>query len=457
MDGSSAKARRAALAACLGNRPALIAAGLPRPRNYPANLYPFRPSSHFLYLFGGTSLPGAAGFYDGTSWTLYVPDAGPDDALWEGPQPSCGDIAAATGCPVRSLAEFPSVAGARATATLPAPDLETCAQQSRLIARGIQPGALDGAIDVPLAEAMIALRLVHDEAAVAELRLAAAATAAAHRAGMQATRPGVDEAQVRAAMEAALAARGMGCAYPSIVTVHGEILHNQRADGVLVAGDLLLADVGAETPGGWAGDVTRTWPAGGKFLPEQRELYEVVLAAQRAAIAAVAPGARYRDIHQLATRTLAVGLIDLGIMRGDPDELVADGVVGLLFPHGVGHLLGLDVHDMEDLGDRAGYAPGRTRGAGLGLRFLRLDRDLVPGMAVTIEPGLYLNPAILDDPELSRPAQGRLDRARLAAFASVRGIRIEDDVLVTPDGADVLTAAIPKTPDAVEAEMAAAV
>jgi Xaa-Pro aminopeptidase len=145
--------------------------------------------------------------------------------------------------------------------------------------------------------------------------------------------------------------------------------------------------------------------------------------------------------------------VALGVLAGDPDELVADGVLALLFPHGVGHLLGLDVHDMEDLGDRAGYQPGRTRGAEFGIRYLRLDRDLAPGMALTIEPGLYLVPAILDDPDLSARAKGRLSRQRLAAFSDVRGIRIEDDVLVTATGNEVLTAAIPKTREAIESEM----
>ena len=231
-------------------------------------------------------------------------------------------------------------------------------------------------------------------------------------------------------MEAALIARGMGCAYPSIVTLHGEILHSERYDPRLADGDLLLADVGAETPGGWAGDVTRTWPASGRYSSTQREIYEVVLAAQKQAIAAVTPGGRYRDVHVLACQALAAGLVDLGILRGNPIELAADGVVALLFPHGVGHLLGLDVHDMEDLGDRAGYAPGRERAQEFGLRYLRLDRDLEPGMAVTIEPGFYICPRSSRDPALTRVAGDRLDRERLDAFADVRGIRIEDDVLV---------------------------
>jgi Xaa-Pro aminopeptidase len=443
--------RRSKLAGILGARPALIAAGLPRPRNYAANQYPFRANSHFLYLFG-QPLRGAVGLYDGADFTLYVPAPHPDQALWEGAPPSPDEIAAATGCPVHPLEQLAAGVHGRAVATLPAPDVETCLEQSRLLGREIRPGRLD-ALDVPLAEALIGLRLQHDEAAVAELRLAAEATAAAHRAGMAATRPGRPAWTVRAAMEAELSARGMATAYPSIVTPHGEILHTERSDQPLAEGDLVLADVGAETRGGWAGDVTRTWPVSGRFSPTQRDLYTLVLEAQRQAIAAVVPGTRYRNIHHLAAQVIAAGLVDLGILRGDPIELAEEGVSALLFPHGVGHLLGLDVHDMEDLGDRAGYAPGRQRSTQFGLNFLRLDRDLLPGMAVTIEPGLYLAPAILQDPALARLAGDRLNRARLQQFQDVRGIRIEDDVLVTETGCEVLTAAIPKRPEEIEAQV----
>jgi Xaa-Pro aminopeptidase len=445
-------ARRRRLAARLGNRPALVAAGLPRARNYAANLYPYRASSHFLYLVG-LPLRGAIAVYDGAELTLYLPPPSADQALWEGAPPSFEEIGEATGCPVRPLDRLAASVRGRAVATLPAPDLETCLEQSRLLGREIRPGVLD-VLDAPLADAVIELRLVHDEAAQAELRAAALATAAAHAAGMAATRPGRVAAEVRAAMEAALVARGMTCAYPSIVTPHGEVLHSERYDLPLGDGDLLLADVGAETPGGWAGDVTRTWPVSPRFSSAQRDLYEVVLSAQRQAIAAVRPGTRYRNVHTLACQAMAAGLVDLGILHGDPIALAADGVVALLFPHGVGHLLGLDVHDMEDLGDRAGYAPGRERSPQFGLRALRLDRDLVAGMAVTIEPGFYVAPAILDDPSLARVAGDRLDRRRLAAFSDVRGIRIEDDVLVTETGREILTEAIPKSVEAVEAARA---
>jgi Xaa-Pro aminopeptidase len=177
----------------------------------------------------------------------------------------------------------------------------------------------------------------------------------------------------------------------------------------------------------------------------------VVLRMQKAAIAAVRPGVRYREVHFTAHRALAEGLVELGILRGNAEELVADGLTALLFPHGVGHLLGLDVHDMEDLGDRAGYPAGRSRPAEFGHRYLRLDRDLEPGMAVTIEPGLYQVPAILGDTRLTARAGDRLNREVLSRFSDVRGIRIEDDVLVTPDGHEVLTAAIPREVADVEA------
>ncbi len=380
----------------------------------------------------------------GDDHALYVEPPGPGDALWHGPRPGPEAIAAAVGCPVRPLSEL-SGAGA---ATLAAVDPATRAIQAEVLGRAVTPPA---AAAEALADAVIALRLVHDAAAIAGLREAAEGTAAAHRAGMAATRPGVREFHVRAAMEAAMLERGMSPAYGSIVTVHGEVLHNHAHHHPLAGGDLLLADVGAESRGGWAGDVTRTWPVSGAMSETQRAIYEVVLAAQRAAIDLVRPGARYRDVHLGASRALADGLVALGILRGDPDELVADGVHALFFPHGVGHLLGLDVHDMEDLGDRAGYAPGRTRSAQFGLAYLRCDRDLVPGMAVTIEPGFYQVPAILEDEALSKIAGDRLDRAALARFADVRGIRIEDDVLVTEDGHDVLTAAIPKAAADVEA------
>jgi Xaa-Pro aminopeptidase len=421
----------------------LLVAGQSRPRNFQHNRFPFRAESHFLYLVG-RSLEGAALLVEPSGATLYAPPADPEAELWTGPMTTLDDLSRELGLAVRPIEEL---AGAADIAALPPQDLETALWLSELLDRDLEPGGgveLEGR-DVELAEAMIALRLSHDAPAVAQLRDAARVTYRAHMAGMRATRAGLREASVRAAMEAEIVAAGCNTAYGSIVTVHGEVLHNERHDGVLGATDLLLADVGAETPEGFAGDVTRVWPVAGRFSATQRAAYEVVLASQLAAIAAVKPGVRYLDVHRAAGLSLVEGLIGIGILRGDAAELYARGAAALFFPHGVGHLLGLDVHDMEDLGDRAGYAPGRERATAPGDRYLRLDRDLVPGMCVTIEPGFYQIPRILSRPDEVGELESALVRSELARFADVRGIRIEDDVLVTDTGHEILSAAIPKS------------
>jgi Xaa-Pro aminopeptidase len=428
--------------------PKLFVSGLPRPRNFVHNPYPFRAESHFLY-FAGVSLENAALFIDGDRTALYLEPPHPDDALWFGPKPSLETLARDLSIPVRPLDELTPPAD---TATLPPQDAETAFWLADTLGRDVEAGGgahVEGS-DATLAEAVIDVRLRHDVAAVAQLRLAAAVTAEAHRAGREAARPNTREAAVRAAMEAAIVARGMTVAYASIVTVHGEVLHANTTPNLLHDGDLLLADVGAETPEGWAGDVTRVWPVTGRFSPTQRLLYDAVLAAQLAAIAAVRPGTRYLDVHRAAGRSLTQSLVALGILRGEAEDLYQRGAAALFFPHGIGHLLGLDVHDMEDLGDRAGYAPGRQRTPTPGDRYLRLDRDLEPGMCVTIEPGFYQIAAVLQDRESLGSLADAVVTSELARFADVRGIRIEDDILVTEAGHEILTAAIPKTAEAVE-------
>jgi Xaa-Pro aminopeptidase len=452
------RARRERLLRELGQTPVLLPAGTIRSKNYPDNTYPFRAQSHFLY-FTGVSIPDAALFFEGSEVTLFAPSPDPSAALWHGPSPSLDDLGGALEIKVCPTAEIAArVRGSSGEiATVSPNDDVTASWLSELLGRRIEArrGArtADGTADALLADALVAVRLSHDEGGLAQLRQAAAATALAHAAGMRATRPGQREAHVMAAMTAAIFAAGMGISYEPIVTVHGEILHNQSYTNPIAPGDLLLADVGAETPEGWAGDVTRTWPVSGRYSGTQRALYDVVLEAQRLAISMVRPKTRYRAIHEAASRRILEGLVHLGIFRGDVDGLAERGAHALFLPHGVGHLLGLDVHDMEDLGDRAGYAKGRTRSPRFGDRYLRLDRDLVPGMAVTIEPGFYNVPGILNDPSLTAPIEGDLDRTKLSAFADVRGIRIEDDVVVTAGDPEVLTLSIPKAPDDVETAM----
>lgn len=454
------RARRLALAERLGG-PALIASGSPRARNYRANRYPFRATSHFLYLVGAPLESSYLLLVEGRS-VLFTQPPDADDALWHGPRPSLDELALALGLDeardVASLADALAPL-ARSLATLPTEDHASTARLSELVGRPLAASSGDrlepGSRDEALADVMLSLRLKHDEAALAQLRYAARASARAHVVGMRATRAAATEAEVRGAMVGALVADRLEPAYGPIVTVHGEVLHHDASDGALGDGQLLLADVGGETPEGWAADITRTWPTRGRFSPSQRAVYEVVLAAQRAAIEAVRPGASYRAIHRLAARTLTQGLVDLGLLRGSLDGLLERNAVALFFPHGVGHLLGLDVHDMEDLGDRAGYATGRARSALFGERYLRLDRELEPGMVVTIEPGFYRVPALLAAPERVGPLlAGDLDRDVLASLADVRGVRIEDDVLCTEAGHEVLTGDVPKDAGEIEALMA---
>jgi Xaa-Pro aminopeptidase len=448
-------ARRRRLGSALakhGLARASLTSGWARPRNFEHSVYPFRAESHFLYLVG-RQLEGAVLFADAERCVLFVTEPPAANALWNGPAPTPRELEADLELEVRSIDELGDFVAGGETATLPPQDQESAEWLGALLDRDVTACAgpdVEGD-DCVLAEIMIELRLRHDEAALSQLRQAALVTAQAHRAGYGATRAGVREAVVRAAMEQRILAAGMTPAYGSIVTVHGEVLHDATHGRLLADGDLLLADVGAETPEGWAGDVTRTWPVSGRFSTTQRELYLAVLEAQRAAIAAVRPGVRYLDVHRAAGCSLGSSLSDLGILRGSAEDLYQRGAVALFFPHGVGHLLGLDVHDMEDLGDRAGYAPGRERATRGGEDALRLDRDLEPNMVVTIEPGFYRIPQLLADRARTEHLGDAVDWARLERFSDVRGIRIEDDVRVTESGAEVLTAAIAKTPDELEA------
>ncbi|MGJ5674209.1 MAG: aminopeptidase P family protein [Nostochopsis sp.] len=428
--------------------PVILWSGTNIPRNYPANIFPFRASSHFLY-FAGLPLANAAIRLEAGKLELFIDDPAPSSALWHGEMPNREEIATQIGANAAyPMAELESYL--EGVATIPVQDPATWTQQSQLLNRWILPRHQLQGIDLELAQAIIELRLTHDQQALTELRKAAAVTVEAHKAGMAATSSAKIEAEVRAAMEKVIIAQNMTTAYHSIVTVHGEVLHNEQYHHSLQPGNLLLADVGAETEMGWASDVTRTWPVNGKFSSTQRDIYDVVLAAHDACIAQVRPGVEYQDLHLLACTAIAQGLVDLGILRGDAENLVERNAHSLFFPHGIGHLLGLDVHDMEDLGDLAGYEPGRERSDRFGLSYLRLNRPLHSGMLVTIEPGFYQVPAIINNQEVRSTYENTVNWERLSQFVDVRGIRIENDVLVTKYGREVLTEALPTDAGAVE-------
>jgi Xaa-Pro aminopeptidase len=241
-------------------------------------------------------------------------------------------------------------------------------------------------------------------------------------------------------------------AFPLIFSMHGEVMHNTRSDNVLKAGDLVVNDSGAESPLHYASDITRTIPVGGRFSPKQREIYAIVLKAQQSAIAAAAPGVEWRQVHRLAAVALMEGLKGLGLVKGDPQEAVAAGAHTLFFPCGVGHLMGLDVHDMEPLGeDYVGYTDTIKRNPEFGWRYLRLAKPVEPGYVITVEPGIYFIPALIDRWKAEGKHRPFIDYDKVEAYRHFGGIRIEDDIVITQDGCRVLGPHIPKAIAEVEA------
>ncbi|CAD5960251.1 Xaa-Pro dipeptidase [Planktothrix tepida] len=429
--------------------PALLWSGCAVSRNFPANIYSFRASSHFLY-FAGFPLENAAIRLDQGRLELFMDDPPEGSTLWHGEMPQRNQIAEFIGADAHySLKELSNYL--QDAATIVVQDPITASEQRQLLNCPLVSASEPKGIDLELTNAIITLRLIHDEVALNELRQAAEVSVEAHKAGIKATKTAQLEAQIRAAMEGVIISHNMTCSYNSIVTVQGEVLHNNHYHHPLKTGDLLLADVGAETEMGWAADITRTWPVSGTFSSTQRDIYQVVLKAHDICIDSIRPGIEYEDIHRMAATVIAEGLVELGILNGSPEDLVEQDAHALFFPHGIGHLLGLDVHDMEDLGDLAGYEPGRVRSQRFGWCFLRLNRPLQPGMLVTIEPGFYQVPAILNNSENREKYQKQVNWERLEQFADVRGIRIEDDILVTEKGTEILTKNLPTSIEEIEA------
>lgn len=449
------KARQQALSAKLPREAVLFMGHYTLPRNYLANPLPFRQDSTFLF-FSGCRLPGAAMLIwpDGTS-TLYLPFPTTDDELWHGRQVPPEFIARKAGArAVFPIGTLPEALNELKRMKVTIHGIPVCEPQgnaalAKHLGLPLDP-ALPASGSLKLLEAVVELRLCRGEEEISEMRWAAEVTDMAHRVAMEATRPGVREDEIQALIEAVFQANGMTCAYPPIVTIEGEVLHGQAAGRELKAGQLLLVDAGAETPDGYACDVTRTWPVSGKFDPKQKLIYQAVLQSQKAAIKKCLPGVRFRDVHLAAARSLIQFCINFELMKGDVDELLEKGAHAIFFPHGVGHLIGLDVHDMELYGDIVGYDKGAKRDGQFGLNNLRLDRTLEEGMVVTVEPGFYIIPHLLRDQTLRDTLGEGIYWEEAHRFAPFGGIRIEDDILITDEGPEVLTSAIPKEAKSIE-------
>lgn len=440
--------RRIRLADLLPGIPVLLVSGVDRHRNLKSYTFAFRATSHYLF-FGGPNLPNHVLLVLNGDATLYRPAADADDAIWHGPAEPEESVACRYDFKaIKTLEELEddlSSLGIDEVLSLPTPDPGSNEFIKKYLGRVPD---LDADPDVDLVDAMMELRKCQDEAAIAEIREAVDATMQLQRSIMAACGAGVSERALRGVAECKLWENGWSPSFLPIISVAGEVLHNPYYLNELCDGDLLLIDCGAEVASGYAGDLTRTVPVSGTFTPSQKAIYDVVDRARATAVAMVAPGVQFADLHKAASLEMARGLVELGILKGEPGELVEKGVHALFFCHGLGHLVGLDVHDVEDFWDRIGYEGGTSRSDQFGLTNLRLSRELETGMVVTIEPGYYRIPALLDGP-LGQQFSQYLDREVLAKYDDVRGIRIEDNVLVTEDGGENLSAGLPTSSDQV--------
>lgn len=448
--------RRKALMDTLGSGVIFFPGNLESPANFAGNPYPFRQDSSFLY-FLGVDAPGlnAVIDIDAGTVTVFGDDPGEGAAIWSGPAPSLAERCLDVGAAAAGAAELEGVLQEDCNGQRPVHYLPPYRPEHRLLLGRL----FEGAAGLPnwgasegLIRAVVDLRSRKSPAEIDEIEDALIVTAQMHLAAMEGARPGVYERDIAAAMSAIAHAAGMRPAYAPIFSVRGEILHNPSYDNRMAAGDLAVNDAGAETARHYAADITRTFPVGGAFTSRQRDVYQVVLDAQKAAIGTIRPGIAFRQVHDTACLRIAVGLKELGLMHGDSEEAVAAGAHALFFPHGLGHMLGLDVHDMEALGeDYVGYGSHIRRDERFGTCHLRLARELENGFVVTVEPGIYFISELIGRWRAQNRFPEFIDYDRVEAYQGFGGIRIEDDVLVTHGGFRILGPPIPRTVEAVEA------
>ena len=426
------------------------------PFNYVGNTYKFRQDSNFLYYFG-LDIPGLAALIDIDSDTviLYGNDFTINDIVWMGPQPRLNELAELSG--IDRSEDFDNLYNVipemikrkRSIHFLPQYRTEHFLLTGKLL--GLKPVRVNDYASVDFIKAVIEQRSIKAEEEIVEIDKAVDIAYRMHTAAMKMIKPGLIEKKIVGMIEGIAKSLGDGISFQPIVSINGQILHNPHYDNEILSDSLLVNDSGAESDLHYASDITRTIPASGKFLNKQKEIYEIVLNAQMKCIESVAPGITNKSLHLLAAKTIVEGLTELGLMMGDPDEAVAQGAHALFFPHGLGHMLGLDVHDMEGLGeDYVGYDDETSRSDQFGLGYLRLAKPLQPGYVFTIEPGIYFIPPLIDQWKAENNFFDFINYDKLEQYRDFGGIRIEDDILVTEDGYRILGKPIPKTVEEVE-------
>ena len=427
--------------------------------NYRGNTYHYRQDSSFLYFFG-INRPGFFGVcdVDNDRDTLYGDDLTLDDIIWMGEQPAVSRLAAEAGvessASLKDLEVFleQAVKAGRKIHLLPTYRGDQDIKLAQLL--GVDIKGVAGFVSRELIAAVVRLRSIKDAMEISEIEKAVDVSGIMHTTAMKMAFPGNFERELAGAIEGIALSHGGPASFPVILSMDGQTLHNHYHGNELTEGRLVVCDAGAESAMGYAGDITRTFPVGGKFSEQQKEIYNIVLRANTETIKASVPGRTYREVHLMAARIIAEGLKELGIMTGDTDEAVAAGAHALFFPHGLGHMIGLDVHDMEGLGeDHVGYDGTIKRSDQFGLAYLRMGRALEPGFVITNEPGCYFIPALIDQWKKQKKHAEFINYDQVEKYRGFGGVRIEDDVLITDKGSRVLGAPIPKTVAEVEATM----
>lgn len=414
------------------------------PANYPDNTYRFRQDSSFLYFFG-LNMPGFAGVLDvdNDKDYLFGNDVDMDDIIWMGPQPKVKELGAAVGIsntrPFAKLADMlrEAIAQGRKIHFLPPYRYRNMQLLEDLL--GIHHSLLKTYASLELIEAVVALRSVKEQCEIDEITKACNIGYEMHTTAMRNCRSGVKEQYIAGLIEGIANSYGSMVSFPVILSQNGETLHNHDHSQILQKGRMMLTDAGAENNMNYCSDFTRTVPVDGKFSARQKDVYNIVVNSNQRALELSRPGVTYLSVHLEVCKVLAQGLKDLGLMKGDVDAAVAAGAHALFMPHGLGHMMGLDVHDMEDLGQiYVGYDEVTRPVKQFGTSSLRMGRTLQPGFVITDEPGCYFIPALIDQWKEKGLHKDFLNYDKIETYKDFGGIRLEDDVLITEDGCRVL-------------------